>query len=413
MSEQTEDRKRIDRILVAVPVSIALLVAGTLGAVPASGPLVERAAAPVLLKGIAEIPACGKHRKLYSVSPVAPSDISYIIPLGNLAPSAHTFPTAHLYLHVRRTVPGDNNTPTVEVPVVAPGPIWITRISSSENLDQGTQDFSLHFSPCAEHEAYFIHLTTLARQLSKQLVGPRSCNEYTTGGERWRQCSKNVHVALAAGEAIGTAGGGLQRNALDLGASDSRVRPSVYASPERWEGRPNQLTLVCALDYFNPSTRRRLRSLLGDERTRRKKKPICGEVAQDVPGTLQGVWFVAGTRELTSEDAHLALVHDNFDPGKGVFSVGISMQRSGLPSATYYFEPATTGARNREFGQVRKRNKVYCYEVKPRFAQATDPVTVILAVLTGPSTLRLERTELSACGSPPWRQGSDYTEFER
>ena len=220
-------------------------------------------------------------------------------------------------------------------------------------------------------------------------------------------------MALAAGEAIGTAGGGLQRNALDLGASDSRVRPSVYASPERWEGRPNQLTLVCALDYFNPSTRRRLRSLLGDERTRRKTKPICGEVAQDVPGTLQGVWFVAGTRELTSEDAHQALVHDNFDPGKGVFSVGISMQRSGLPSATYYFEPATTGARNREFGQVRKRNKVYCYEVKPRFAQATDPVTVILAVLTGPSTLRLERTELSACGSPPWRQGSDYTEFER
>ncbi len=393
-------------------ISIALLVATAPGAPDGDGPV---RSAPIItpMAAAIDIPTCGNRRQLYSVAPVDPADLSHIIPLGNLNPPGHTFPTAHFYQHIRRVVPGDRSTPSVEVPVVAPGQVWITRISYTENLDQGTKDYSLRFSPCVEHEAYFIHLTTLARKLDRQLVEPLSCNEYTTGGEQWRQCTKEVHTELAAGDAIGTAGGALDRNALDLGASDSRATPSVYANPQRWEHRPQQLILVCALDYFAPAVRRRLRSLLGDAETRRKEPPRCGEVAQDAPGTLQGIWFVAGTRELISEDRHLALAHDNIDPAKGVFSVGTSMRKSGLASATYFFEPATAGRRNRDFGQVRKRNKVYCYEVSRRFAAETDPLTVILAMLTGPSTLRLQRSELSACGGPPWQMGNDYTEFER
>lgn len=397
-----------------MPLAVGLLVASAPG-VQSGGHSrsASRPSAPVVQRDIAEIPACGTRRKLYSVAPVAPSDLSHILPLGNLNPSAHTFPTAHLYLHIRRTVAGDYGTPAAEVPVVAPGRIWVTRISSSANLDQGTQDFSLSFSPCAEHNAYFIHLKTLAGQLSEQFVGALSCNEYTTGGERWRQCRKDVRIEIAAGAAIGTAGGGPERNALDLGASDSRVPPSVYANPDRWDGRSDHLTLVCALDYFTPAIRRRLRSLLGDGQTRRRQRPRCGDVAQDVAGTLQGVWLVAGTRQLESEDPHLALVHDNVDPTKGVFSVGTSMQRSGLASGLYYFEPAKKGSVNRDFGRRRKRNQVYCYEVRPRFAPASDPLTVILAVLTGSSTLRLERTKGRACGSPPWQLGANYAEFER
>ena len=360
-----------------------------------------------------EPPPCGKNRKLYTVAPVAPSDLNHIRPLGNMAPPGHTFPTRHLYLHIRREVAGDYLTPSVEVPVVAPGRVWVTTIGSTENITQGVIDYRINFSPCVEQSAYFLHLTTLAPRLLRNFVRPLYCNEYSTGGDRYRICQKSVNVQLEAGDPVGTAGGGQDRNALDLGASDFRVPELFYANRDRWSFDDIQLHVVCALDYFVPTVRRRLRKLLGDGATRRRKKPRCGQVAQDVSGTLQGVWFVPRSDEFASEDRQLSMAHDNIVPTTGVFSVGTSMARSGLGSDIYHFEPARTGAINRDFDQVTKIGQVYCYEVKKRFAQPSDPVTVILVMLTGTATVRLERSERATCGSRPWRLSADFTEFER
>lgn len=391
-------------VVVAVAVTVAANLAPSLPGEPSTQ----------LAQGAdEEIPACGKRQKLYTLPPLDLDDVAHIIPLGNVSPTAHTFPTAHLYWHIRRTVPGDPSSPTVSAPVVAPGEVWVTSISSSENLDRGTLDYSMRFSPCAEHRAYFIHLTTLDSRLAAQMTEPLRCNEYVTGGERWRQCTKDLSLAMAAGDPVGTAGGAADRNALDFGAADYRVEPAVYANADRWAERPDQLALVCALDYYARATRKRLRALLGDGTTRRVDRPRCGQVAQDVPGSLQGVWFLAGTEGLAPEDDHLALVHDNVDPDRGVFSVGNSVRRSGLDPATYYFDPVRTGEVNRDFDRVRKRGRVYCYETSRRFAQPTDPATVILAALIDRSTLRLEGTSLEACGRGPWEMSGKHTEFER
>ena len=75
--------------------------------------------------------------------------------------------------------------------------------------------------------------------------------------------------------------------------------------------------------------------------------------------------------------------------------------------------PARTGAVNRDFDRVTKIGKVYCYEVRERFARPSDPVTVVLAKLTGTSTVQLERSDRLSCGSGPWQLGSSFTEFER
>ncbi len=358
-------------------------------------------------------PPCRNKRKLYTVAPVAPSDLSHILPLGNMAPPGHVFPTRHLYLHIRRQVAGDHLTPSVEVPVAAPGRIWVTRIGSSENITQGVTDYRINFSACAEQSAYFLHLTTLAPNLLKKLGKPRFCDEYTAGGDRYRLCQASVNVQLEAGDPVGTAGGGQDRNALDLGASDARVPELLYANPDRWPDDGEQLHVVCALDYFVPVVRRRLRKLLGDPTTRRRRKPRCGQVAHDVRGTLQGIWFVPRSDEFASEDRQLSMAHDNVVPTKGVFSVGTSMARSGLGSRLYHFEPVRDGAINRDFDQASEIGKVYCYEVQERFARESDPVIVILAQLTAAATVRLERSERSSCGSGPWRLGLDFTEFER
>ena len=52
---------------------------------------------------IKSLAACGDEAP-YSVSPFALSDINPtegIIPLGNLNPAAHTFPTVHLYIGIK------------------------------------------------------------------------------------------------------------------------------------------------------------------------------------------------------------------------------------------------------------------------------------------------------------------------
>lgn len=409
--------KSICTICVVASVAIAAGPASSLGSARGENHVPEQPTpAPALMaseRRSAGPSPCRKKRKLYTVAPVAPSDLGHIIPLGNMAPPAHTFPTRHLYLHIRREVAGDYFTPSVEVPVAAPGRIWVTRIGSSENLTRDVVDYKINFSPCAEHNAYFIHLTTLAPSLLKKFVRPLDCHEYSTGGERYRLCEKSVDVQLEAGDPVGTAGGGQDRNALDLGTSDLRAPELLYANADRWSYDTEQLHVVCPLDYFAPAVRRRLRALLGDGATKRRKKPRCGQVAQDVAGTLQGIWFVPGFNGLAPEDRQLSMAHDNIVPTEGVFSVGTSMARSGLASDTYSFKPARTGAVNRDFDRVTKIGKVYCYEVRERFARPSDPVTIVLAKLTGTSTVQLERSDRLSCGSGPWQLGSSFTEFER
>ena len=362
-------------------------------------------------------PSCGIDTELFSVPPLLLSDIVSIVPLGNLNPPGHTFPTNHLYLGIRKSDPDSHESPPAEVPLFSPGDIWITRISTSQNITGGYTDYSISFSPCAEFEAYFLHVTSISQKISDTLDAspPDYCNEYETGGNSYRHCSANVNIPLEAGEVMGTAGGRLGQNALDFGAADRRTGPLTYASPDRWDDGSSQHHLVCGLDYFEPEARGQLKGLLGGwgEGSRRTIEPICGEVEQDEPGTAQGVWFAKGTRDTHPEDLHIALVHDNVDPSWSVFSVGTSMAGNGLASGTYYFQPSPSGLMNRDFDEVVSDGQTYCYEPKDWPGDAPSLSSIILVQLTTETMVRIEAQNAAGCGTGPWAFGDTYTDFER
>ncbi|MBI4322546.1 MAG: hypothetical protein HY675_28985 [Chloroflexi bacterium] len=416
--------RKTGRFAVALAVAAALTLTylssfgekgGVLDALDAHGPASEAVSSndlffPVITKSWAfatpsptpaTMPSCGAARELSTFSPLALADFTSITPLGNLNPSGHTFPTDHVYFILRQSDPAFAPGIPAEVPLHSPAGGWISSLSRSENLTAGYADYSIAVSPCREFEIQLGHVTTLSQRLSDRLVAPfDTCNEYATGGQSYRYCYKSfreTEIGVAAGERLGTAGGRAGQNALDVWARDSRASPLVYANPSRWSGPA--LQVVCPLDYFVGGVKN---ALYG--KVPRTLPPICGEVEQDEPSTAQGVWFVLGTTQTYPEDPHLALVHDNFDPSQGAFSVGTSMSRSGLSSGVYRFTPANVGRVNRDFSDVTDGN-IYCYE--PQY------MTTIILQLTGPNTLRIERQTEASCGNGPWVFGTSHTDFER
>ena len=360
------------------------------------------------------LPSCDSVNALFSVSPLQYSDVSAIVPLGNLNPPSHTFPTNHIYFYIAKENPADPQGVPKTVPFFAPGNITITRIDTSEHLSGNPPytDYTVRFSPCRELNAYFGHVSSLSANISVLIGASQGCNEYTTGGERYRSCTHYVDVRLSAGEAIGTTGGRKGQNALDFGAIDLRFPELQYSNRARWKQADEMLHTACPIDYFMPQEKARLEALLGDSATRRTASPVCGSVMQDAAGTAQGIWFVKGTAQTYPEDAHLALVHDNVDPSRPVFSIGTSVP--GLaPGAYYYDVSATRWQVNRDFPEIMPDGKIHCFEPTGKWLPYNRIAnTVILLQLTTNTSLKIGKLNAAECGSGNW-QFSDYAEFER
>lgn len=353
---------------------------------------------------ISGIPPCDDKKEFFTVSHIPISELQNIVPLGNLNPSGHTFPTNHLYFHLKAFTGYQRE---LSAPAVAPGNISIISIVSSEYMwdEQQIKDYKINFAVCDGVIGYFIHLTSLSEKLLESFGQTQNCNEYDTGGVHYKTCQRDFYsspISVASGEPIGTVGG-----SSDFGLADLRTPELVYANPNRWYDEP--LHRVCPLDYFTEDVKTQLKFLLGSSDTKRTIEPICGEVAQDKPGTSRGVWFIKGTSNTYPEDPQLALVHDNIDPLKEVFSVGTSI--NGLQSGAYYFTPENSGLVNRDFNDVKVDGNVYCYETEGRFDGKSS--FIIIIQLTTSTTLIIEKQNSNSCGNGPWTFSSNYADFER
>jgi hypothetical protein len=355
-------------------------------------------------------PACPAG-PLFTTSPVALADFMGLTPLGHVAPPPHTFPSDHMYFYMR---------PNGVVPVVSPGAVKIFDVAKSWTGSL-PPDYTVYFEPCRSYRGFFYHVSSLADSLLAQIgsLDDGECTTYTTGPNLTKRCQKQVSITVAAGDPIGTAGTVGGAAALDFGAMDARVPPLDYANPKRrqqWPDHLDALHIVCPLDAYEPGMRAALTARLSDYQGRpRTREPRCGEVMQDVKGTAQGIWFVAGTSEQMSysfEDPHLALVHDNdFESQQDVISVGTSVRASGLDPGPYFFSPVSSGDINRRFRDVTADGSAYCYEHLG--GDLANQVVILLAMPTA-TTLRIQRLRVPSCeASRPWTFEPTASQFER
>jgi len=330
---------------------------------------------------------------LFSVVPLLNDDFVSIVPLVNLNPTGHTFPTGHHYLYL--TDPG------AAVPIYAPGRIWVTMINSSYHHIADFTDYSIIFYGCREVKAYFGHVSALAGGVLDAFMNAPvgSSDTYSTSGETYTVTDKTVFVEVNAGTLIGYAGnaGSL---AMDFGVVDERVTHG-FANPAKFSGK-DYLSAVPCMGYFTATPRSYLENACGeyDGSTQRTVPPIGGTIEQDIAGTAQGIWFLPG-QPTYPEDPHLALVHDNVDPAQPVFSVGNSIP--GLSSGTYSYTPVASGTVHRDFGEITTDGNIYIFHF------GTES-TILLEMLFDTS-LKIERQNYSDVG--PYSFTGNAVLFER
>ncbi len=357
------------------------------------------------------MPPCGSDAP-FTVLPIDLSTVEGFVPLGNLNPPGHTFPSDHTYFYIARSTPGDYTSPYLSFTLLAPGDITVSAVASSDYLGASpvVTDYAVYFYACRELKAYFFHVPALDPAFAAK-VGPidEQCHTYSTGGSSIRRCNKNVKIPMSAGEPIGYSLP--TRAGLDFGAFDRRIAPWPFISPSRQY--PERLYTVCPVDYFVPSLKSQLEARLGryDGGVIRTQPPVCGTIMEDVASTAQGYWYKPGAPDMP-EDPHLSLVHNGYMPGWGAISSGTSI--AGLP-APLYFVPASSGTVNLDFDLVTPDGNAYCYDsfLDP-LGQAFFLGYHVILQVTSATTLRIERkTSSSFCGSGPWSFGSAAVDFQR
>ena len=319
------------------------------------------------------LPKCAD--QTYTVPPVDLNEVYDITPLGNLGPPGHTLPTEHMYFHI-----SSGGASEKKIPLRAPGDIFIMEVSGGEDVDQG--EFSMFFALCKEVMGYYIHIKTLADAV-KELIRDIGCEVWTFNPSNI--CARRLVHQVAAGTVLGKVGD-LQGN-FDFGVYDLRTNLE-YANQHQYGGR--SLHIVCPLDFYDNETRSELYAKIV-----RTAEPKCGTVMQDVPGTLQGNWFLADAAN-PSGDEQLAFVHDNADPSTAVISVGGTF----MNHSKWQFAPQSADLTNRDFTDVTPDGNIYCYK--------SDQPGIIIVQLKSTTELVIEHLQGSCTDAVQFESATTY-----
>jgi hypothetical protein len=355
---------------------------------------------------LSSLQSCAAGTAIFTALPIAPSQISGWVPLGNLNPPAHTFPTDHQYIYLTGFSAG-----TVQpVPLYAPGDVTILSAKVTRYVPPGLvpEDYAVTFAPCAQVSAEFGHVRTIEPALLAQ-IGPmdQSCQSYSPNpGLNVTQCySKAVKVAVKSGAVIGTSAG------LDLSLFDSRIPALTFANAARWQANPNGIDrfhTVPMSDYYAEPAKSVVQALLGsyDGKVKRTVPPVGGTIASDVVGTLQGAWFNPA-QPTFPESPHLAIVPFNVDPSRIHLSMGIS--QPGFLSNEYYVSTASGANVNRHPAQVTPGAQIWCYEFENQYG-------IALLQLSDATTLKFEgrNGQQRTCATEqPWAFTAGAITFRR
>lgn len=230
-------------------------------------------------------------RPVFTVSPLKPTDVLSILPLGNLNPPQHTFPTDHIYFALSTGATAPANAFTVYAPTSG----RVTTISGRAN----SGDFKVQVSVTGTVSYYLDHIT------------PRA--------------DLAVGTTLAAGEVVGSNSGAA--GAVDLGVIDlanartGLINPKRYAKQTVYGDAP--------LSYYVDPLQATLYAKV--QRTGSDKN---GKFDLDVPGRLVGNWFLQDLPVDSSANSaawgkQIAFVYDPADPATKVISVGGALSVTG------------------------------------------------------------------------------------
>jgi hypothetical protein len=159
---------------------------------------------------------------------------------------------------------------------------------------------------------------------------------------------------------------------------------------------------VCFTDLYEEPLKRQLEEKYGEIRMNGAKTeffpsigPIrCGELIQNLSGTIRGDWFYGpppkgGGENLQSQGKTLSLVNHYVDYQQGVISVGGTITTE---HAMFTFTLQNSGRVNLDFKKT-KAGEVYCYQAETVDGPANASAGRILVELVSERKLKAEHQD--------------------
>lgn len=305
--------------------------------------------------------ACAPGTAILSTPPLPLASVTGWVPLGNLNPVSHTFPTDHQYLYY--STGGGTSTP---IAIFSPATMWVTRAKVTQ-YSTGSSDFAFEFQPCLDVKGEFGHVSSILARIVNELGAfDQNCQTYSPNpGLTVTSCyTKPGAVKVDDGESIGIVGPAGTSIALDFSLWDKRVPPIVFANPTRWFVNSDgfdRYHVVPASDYYAEPAKSQIAAKLGSYNgvILRTIPPVGGTIAADSDG-VQGHWFVSG-QPTFPESNHLAIARDNVTPSDYAISVGTS--QPGFTGGSFPFTPSTSGT-NLSPAMVSVASGIVCFQAK-------------------------------------------------
>jgi hypothetical protein len=365
---------------------------------------------------------------LLTASMVDPSNLAGLIPLGNSNPPQHTVPVDHVYFTSPYSFNGSCTNGHVCMPTIpfyAPGDgTVVTVLEVATTYLDGSPDstsYEIDFALCrglllrmAGITGLEPSLLTLVHQAtpSCKSIAPKHTNEAST-----EFCYYMTSIIQKGGTQIGSTGG---LEFPEVWAFNYNLAPDPAIDWSRYDYE-DYAYAVCLFDLYDGELNNTLFSKFGRVTTAvdggaafvpRTAAPICGTARQTIVGTAQGDWFATAAGGWDNPNfgfgtADLSLIHDNYDPTLGKFSIGGQIL-VGVPGnlGVAMFTPQHSGTINREFSEILPGATIYCYQSDggPPWGQSGK----LLVSLTDAHHLRIEN-QTGSCGSSESFQSSfDY-----
>ncbi|TXT62576.1 MAG: hypothetical protein BAJALOKI1v1_900006 [Promethearchaeota archaeon] len=240
------------------------------------------------------------------VSPLDNESFIEILPLGELTPPIHTFPTDHIYY-----ILNDSEGETWNVYAPASGTVFWLYFQQVSDENGTYDDYSIGIRHSSSYISYFYHVANLSGPLSQYSGTMADDSEVFIN----KPVSKGQIIAKAWVHGSQTnLDWGLENHEIDL----PWIHPETY-----WSGTAY---CDCPLYYLTGSN-------LTDAKAKIKRLNVetdpnwGGEICFDQANTISGNWFSENkSREgytiYTLHQKEIALVYNNFNASQMVVSIG-------------------------------------------------------------------------------------------
>lgn len=350
--------KHLWRWIVVILVAVVAVVFVASQKFGSEEPLAKKMAKKIT-QSLNSYPTCPKNLSGVLTAPLMdPKYISALTPLGNINPPSHTSPVDHIYFATDFTG---------RIPLLAPADAWITNLT--EILQAGSSGkyvpvgYVVRYIVCDGLVLDFASYTDLTKPLRDEIASQKPDCKYGivkpghTGGPEG-QCYYNVSYKVKSGDEIGWVQAVKRGQSYDL---PFEIWAANYNKPARSDVNWNYYNddryahSMCTFDLYAGDLRNAFYSKFP-----RTIEPVCGQVNQDIVGTIQGMWYAGDSSEkdLEFQGKGLAFLHNNIDPTQGEISIGGHFTKQ---AGVIMFKPTHSGNIDREPSEVKSDGTIYCY----------------------------------------------------